>query len=63
MTENTRGASDPGADGRAEELRRRIRELEAADEGEFGSFGHGDWWLCILGGVVLPLVAAWWFAR
>jgi hypothetical protein len=63
VTENTRVASDVGADGRAEELRRRIRELEAADEADFGSFGHSDWWLCIVGGVVLPLVAALWFAR
>jgi hypothetical protein len=47
---------------RAEELKRRIEQLEALDEDAFGSFGGVDWLLCVLGAVILPILAVWWFA-
>jgi hypothetical protein len=47
---------------RVRELERRIEELEAYDEAEFGHFTAFDWTACILLGLVLPLLAAWWWA-
>lgn len=54
--------ADDGAGDRVRELRRRIEELEAADEATFGRFTVWDWVACVVGAVVLPLAAAWWFA-
>jgi hypothetical protein len=47
---------------RAHELERRIEELEALDESAFGRFTAWDWALCIVFALVLPHLAAWWFA-
>ncbi|MCH7598647.1 MAG: hypothetical protein IH973_02745 [Myxococcales bacterium] len=46
----------------AEDLERRIEELEALDESELGAFTALDWFFCITGSVVLPAIALWWFA-
>ena len=47
---------------RVAELERRIRELEGLDEAEFGRFTRVDWWICVLGAVVAPALALWWWA-
>lgn len=44
----------------AEELERRIRELERHDGREFGTFGGVDWLLCVVFFVVLPAVVILW---
>lgn len=48
---------------RAEDLERRIAELESLDESAFGHFGVWDWLACVLAGLGLPIAALWWFAR
>jgi hypothetical protein len=45
-----------------EELERRIDEIEGLDETALGSFTTWDWVLCVVGGLVLPVFAIWWFA-
>jgi len=45
-----------------EELERRIEEIEGFDDGSIGSFTGWDWILCLIGSLVLPAVALWWFA-
>ncbi len=45
-----------------EELERRIEELEGLDDAAIGSFTGWDWLLCVIGSLVLPAVALWWFA-
>lgn len=47
---------------RIAELERRIRALEELDGATLGRFTGWDWLVCVLGGVVLPVVALWWFA-
>lgn len=47
---------------RAAELERRIQALESVDEAELGAFTAWDWLACVLGGVVAPVAALWWFA-
>jgi hypothetical protein len=47
---------------RIEELERRIREIEPLDDGDLGSFTRWDWVICVLGGLVVPYLALWWFA-
>jgi hypothetical protein len=44
----------------AEELERRIRELERRAGREFGAFGGVDWFLCVLFFGVFPTVAILW---
>ena len=44
----------------AEELERRIDEIERLDVDDFGRFTKLDWFLCVTGAVVLPILAAWW---
>ncbi len=44
------------------ELERRLVILEGADEEEFGRFTALDWTICILFFVILPILAAWWYA-
>lgn len=52
----------PLADERAAELERRIEELEALEESAFGDFTAWDWLVCVIGGLLAPALAAWWFA-
>ena len=44
-----------------EELEQRIEELEGLGDHELGSFTGWDWILCLIGSLVLPAVAMWWF--
>ena len=45
-----------------EELERRIREIEAQGDDAIGRFTGWDWLFCVLGAVVVPALAMWWFA-
>ncbi len=45
-----------------EELERRIEELEGLDDAAIGSFTGWDWLVCVIGSLVLPAIALWWFA-
>ena len=47
---------------RVAELERRIAELERLDDAAFGHFTARDWWVCVIGAVVVPAAALWWFA-
>ena len=49
-------------DQRVEEIERRIEALEALDDSALGRFTGWDWLCCVLGGLVAPLAALWWFA-
>lgn len=44
------------------DLERRLDELEALDDSDVGSFTNLDWFFCITGSVVIPVIAVWWFA-
>ncbi len=44
------------------ELERRLVILEDANEEEFGRFTAFDWTICVLFFVILPILAAWWYA-
>jgi hypothetical protein len=44
------------------DLERRLDELEALDDSDVGSFTTLDWFFCITGSVVIPVIALWWFA-
>ena len=45
-----------------EELERRIEQLEALDDAEIGRFTGWDWLVCVIGSLVVPAIAMWWFA-
>jgi hypothetical protein len=49
-------------DSRNHELERRIEMLERLDERSFGRFTTTDWILCTVFALLLPLLAALWFA-
>ncbi len=44
------------------ELERRIELLERLDESIPGRFTRWDWLLCVLGAMIVPSLALWWFA-
>jgi hypothetical protein len=44
------------------ELERRIEEIESLDDSVIGRFTGWDWLACIVGSLVLPAIAIWWFA-
>ena len=46
-----------------DDLERRIEELEGLDESAFGGFSALDWVICLLGAVVIPVLALVWFAE
>ncbi len=48
--------------GLLEELERRIDEIEGLDDAAIGSFTGWDWLICVIGSLVLPAIALWWFA-
>lgn len=45
-----------------EELERRIEEIEGLDDTDIGSFTAWDWVVSVIGSLVLPATAIWWFA-
>jgi hypothetical protein len=45
-----------------EDLERRIEEIEALDDSDIGGFTALDWFFCIAGSVVIPVIALWRFA-
>ncbi len=61
-------ADDPGVRDRVAydrdvcELERRIELLERLDESIPGDFTRWDWLLCVLGAMIVPCLALWWFA-
>ncbi len=48
---------------RVEDLERRIEELEAIDSASLGAFTTWDWVACVIGGLVIPVLALWWFVE
>jgi hypothetical protein len=56
------GAERAGREQFVEDLERRVDELEALDDSDVGSFTALDWFFCIAGFVVIPVIALWWFA-
>ncbi len=44
------------------DLEHRLDELQALDDSDVGSFTALDWFFCITGSVVIPVIALWWFA-
>ncbi len=65
MDRPNRAADRPGAsvhhDALHDELHRRIEELRAHHEDDFGRFHRLDWLLIVLGFVLLPLGLYLWF--
>ncbi len=54
---------DPAAqETRVRDLERRIESFEAFESDDLGGFDTWDWIACVLGAVVIPLIAVWWFA-
>ena len=45
-----------------EDLERRIEILEALDDDAVGRFSGWDWLVCLVGAVIGPALAMWWFA-
>jgi hypothetical protein len=62
-TDPTANLDRAARDRRIEDLERRIEELEAIDSAQLGSFGTWDWIICVLGAVIVPAAALWWFAE
>ena len=62
-TDSTASIDRTAQELRVEDLERRIEELEAIDSASLGSFTTWDWIACLLGGLVIPVVALWWFAE
>ena len=46
----------------AEELERRLVELDRAGDEELGRFTRWDWVLVVLTSLILPYLIVWWFA-
>jgi len=44
------------------DLERRIEEIESLDDSHIGSFTALDWFFCVAGCIVIPVIALWWFA-
>jgi hypothetical protein len=62
QTELHTNAERAARDRLVEDLERRIDELQVLDESDIGSFTRLDWFFCIVGSIVLPVIALWWFA-
>ena len=45
-----------------EDLERRIEALEGLDDSDIGRFTALDWFFCVTGSIVIPVIALWWFA-
>jgi len=61
-TDRHAGAERADRERLVEDLERRLEELEALDDADIGSFTALDWFFCIAGSVVIPVIALWWFA-
>ncbi len=61
-TDSTAGREQNPRELLVEELERRIGELEVQGDDAMGRFTGWDWLLCVLGAVVVPALAMWWFA-
>ncbi len=48
---------------RVEDLERRIEELEAIDSASLGAFTTWDWVVCVVVGLIIPILALWWFVE
>jgi len=44
------------------DLEKRIEAIEALGDVELGKFTKWDWWLCVVGAVVVPAILLWWYA-
>ena len=44
------------------DLERRIGEIEALGDADVGSFTALDWFFCVTGSMVIPVIALWRFA-
>ena len=62
-TDSTTSLDQTAQELRVEDLERRIVELEAIDSASLGSFTIWDWIACLLGSLIIPIVALWWFAE
>jgi hypothetical protein len=67
MTDQARTDAQVGTDPADRELlvkdlERRIEALEGLDDSDIGRFTALDWFFCIVGSVVIPVIALWWFA-
>jgi len=45
-----------------EDLERRIEAIEGLDDSDIGRFTALDWFFCVTGSIVIPVIALWWFA-
>jgi hypothetical protein len=61
-TDSTANPDRAARELRVEDLERRIEEIEAIDEAQLGDFTSWDWIICVLGAVIVPVAALWWFA-
>ena len=61
-TDRHASAERAGRDRLAEDLESRLEELEALDDADIGSFTALDWFFCVAGSIVIPVIALWWFA-
>lgn len=62
-------AKDPAGGGEqtsrgaiVDELEQRIEEIESLDDAIIGRFTGWDWLACVIGSLVVPAIALWWFA-
>ncbi len=55
-------AEQAGRERLVEDLERRLEQLQALDDADIGSFTALDWFFCIAGSIVIPVIALWWFA-
>ena len=39
-----------------------LEQLEGLDDSDIGGFTALDWFFCIAGSIVIPVIALWWFA-
>ncbi len=61
-TDPATGAEQTPGGTLVDELEGRIEEIESLDDSVIGSFTGWDWLVCVIGSLVLPAIAMWWFA-
>jgi hypothetical protein len=62
QTETAGSDLNAGRERLVADLERRIVEIESLDDSDIGAFTGLDWFICIVGSVILPAIAIWWFA-